>query len=220
MKAWWALPSAFLAFYSSHELPGLFLFILLEEAGVPLLLPGDTLIVAAARKGPDPQAGLLVIGVAALAASIGSSLLYAMLRRGGRPLLKRFERFLHLNEERISRMESWFRRHGAAAIVIGRLIPGLRMPTSAMAGLFAVPYRVFAPATVVAALLWSALYFFAGLFLLREGQVILNAVTDIDEAAASVVGLVLLMGLLGGGITWRRGRQRRALMLRLPAGDQ
>lgn len=203
----WNVPGAFLAFYTAHELPGLFLFILVEEAGVPLLLPGDTLIIAAARKGGGWASALLVILTAAAAATAGSSLLYAMLRRGGRPALHRFERLLHLNERRIARMEQWFQRHGALAIIAGRLIPGLRMPTSAMAGLFAVPYRVFAPATAVAAVLWSAMYFLIGLLLQREGQVVLDALADVDESTAVIVGLVLLAVAIGA-ISWRRVRRR------------
>ncbi|MHB8620194.1 MAG: DedA family protein [Chloroflexota bacterium] len=207
MKVLTAIPAAVLGLYAAHELRGLFLFILLEEAGLPLLLPGDTLIIAAARKVLTPADAVLVILVAALAATIGSSLLYAALRRGGRPLLDRFRRLLHLSDKRITRMEGWFRRHGAVAIVLGRLIPGVRLPTTVMAGLFSVPYRVFAPATAVAALLWSSLYFLVGLLLRREWRAIVEAVTDIDEATAIVVGVVLL-ALLGGAITWRWGKRR------------
>lgn len=205
MSALSALPGALLAFYAAHELPGLFLFLLIEEAGVPLLFPGDTLIMAAgARTGRPFASALLVVAAAAGAATLGSSLLYALIRWGGRPLLTRYGRFLHLHEDRVVTLERWFRRHGALAIVVGRLVPGLRTPTSVMAGLFGVPYRTFAPATALAAILWALPYFFLGVFLERQWRELANVlVGDVDAIAATLVG-VLLLASIGGAVAWRR----------------
>jgi membrane protein DedA with SNARE-associated domain len=172
MSQWLSAASAwFLAVYAANELPALFVFLLIEEAGVPLLFPGDTLIMAAGARPDRTLAGaLLVLAAASSAAALGSSVLYALVRRGGRPLLVRYGRFLHLSERRVATMEGWFRRHGALAIVVGRLVPGLRTPTTVMAGLFGVPYRTFAPATAVAALLWAAAYYLLGALLQRQWQ--------------------------------------------------
>jgi membrane protein DedA with SNARE-associated domain len=90
--------------------------------------------------------------------SVGSSVLYAIARRGGRPMLDQYGPVLHINAARVARVEAWFHRYGAVAIVVGRLIPGFRTPTTVLSGLLGVPYSVFAPATAVAAVLWAALY--------------------------------------------------------------
>jgi membrane protein DedA with SNARE-associated domain len=161
------LVHAFLAWYALHELPGMFVFLLIEEAGIPLLLPGDTLVIAAGARDHTLLSAVLVCAVAASATVGGSSLLYAVVRRKGRPFLDRFGRYLHLNESRIDTLERWFRRHGAAAIVVGRIVPGMRTPTTIMAGLFGVPYRTFAPATTVAGVIWALMYFYLGLGLER-----------------------------------------------------
>jgi membrane protein DedA with SNARE-associated domain len=95
----------------------------------------------------------MIVLAATAGATIGSSLLYFVMRRGGRPLLDRHGRYLHLNEARVSRVEGWSRRYGAVAIVFGRLVPGLRTPTTAMSATFQVASRVFAPATAIAAVL-------------------------------------------------------------------
>lgn len=154
-----------LSLYASHEAIGLFLFLLIEEAGVPLLFPGDVLIIAAgARPERTIERVLLVLGTAALASTLGSSFLYLLARRGGRPLLERYGRFLHLSEGRLATVERWADRHGAPAIVIGRLIPGLRTPTTIMAGIALIPYRIFAPATALAAILWASGYYAIGVF--------------------------------------------------------
>jgi membrane protein DedA with SNARE-associated domain len=156
-----------LALIRAHALPGLFLVLLLEEAGLPRLIPGDTLVIAAgARPGQTLSGALEVIVTATAAATLGSALLFALVRRGGRPLLERYGGMLRLDQDRLRLLDGWFQRHGMLPIIVGRLIPGLRTPTTIVAGLAGVPLRTFVPATSLAALLWASLYYASGLALL------------------------------------------------------
>ncbi len=203
MSALTALGSATLALLTAHQYPGLFFLLLLEEAGVPLPLPGDTLIVFVGVRSRSGQANAaLAILLVAAAATLGSSALYWLARRGGRPALARYGRFLHLHEERVDRMEARFRRWGPWAIVLGRLIPGLRTPTSVMAGLFGVPYRVFAPCTALSALLWTLFYFYLGALFEPQWRAMVTVITgDVDAS----VGIALVLGLIvvGGTLVLR-----------------
>jgi membrane protein DedA with SNARE-associated domain len=188
------------AWYGSNELLGMFVFIVLEEVGVPLIFPGDLLVVAAGVRDRSLWNALIVCTVASLATSVGSSILYAIVRRKGRPFLDRYGKYMHLNDDRIERLARWFRKHGALAIVIGRIVPGLRTPTTVMAGLFGVPYRTFAPATTVAGLIWALMYFYFGVLLEHAWEGVRDAVLAeplqsaliaVAVAAAIVAGLGL-----------------------------
>jgi membrane protein DedA with SNARE-associated domain len=201
-----AAVSAILAFYSAHEALGLFLFLTVEEAGLPLwFLPGDALVIAAgAQAGRTPGSTVLILLAAILGVSLGSSVLYAIARRGGRPLLDQYGAALHLNAGRVTTVEGWFRRYGVLAIVVGRLIPGFRTPTTLLAGLVGVPYSVFAPATALAAVLWAALYFFAGAVLeatWRQGFALIAG--ELDDIAGIAV-LLILLAVAAGAIRRRR----------------
>ncbi len=208
MNALSALSQAILDFMTGHQYSGLFFLLLLEEAGIPLPIPGDTLIVfvgVRSRTG-DANAALAILLVAA-AATLGSSALYGLARRGGRPALARYGRFLHLHEERVDRMEARFRRWGPWAIVLGRLIPGLRTPTSVMAGLFGVPYRLFAPCTAFSALLWSLFYFYLGALFEPQWRAVVALITgDLDAS----VGIALAFAVVALGIALLLRRLRRA----------
>jgi membrane protein DedA with SNARE-associated domain len=204
-----------LALYSANEALGLFLFLMVEEAGVPLwFIPGDALVMAAgARPGNTPATVVLILVAATAGASIGSTALYTMVRRGGRPALDRYGHFLHLNEKRITTLEGWLHRHGPLAIVAGRLIPGLRAPTTVMAGLFEVPYWVFAPSTAFAALLWTLLYFFAGSLLASQWQSLVALVAgEADDIAEVAVFVILIAIIVGALVRRRRGTRGRASM--------
>ncbi len=194
-----------LALFVAHEFPVLFGLILVEEMGVPLPLPGDTLIAfAGSRAGHSPVRAMLVIATVALAAALGSSALYLLARRGGPRVVEKLQRVLHLHPDRITRMRAWFLRRGAVAIVLGRLIPGLRTPTSVMAGLSGVPYHVFVPSTTFAAIIWAAFYYFAGSALRRLWTPLTDWAGEEPEQVVSVAVFAI-----AASVTWFWLRQRR-----------
>ncbi len=152
-----------LHFLAVYELPTLFVLVFFEEMGAPLPLPSDTLIAyAGATHGHTLLNALMVIGTVSLAATLGSSVLYLVCHKGGPAVVGRLTKILHLHPDRVERLEGWFKQRGAAAIIVARLIPGLRIPATVMAGLANVPYHVFVPGTAVAAVIWSTFYYFVG----------------------------------------------------------
>lgn len=157
------LADALLAFADDHLYVALFLLLFIEEAGVPLPVPGDTLILLAGAQtsggeGSPFIAALLVI----LATLLGSSILYWISRLGGMPVLLRISRFLRIREERLDRAGRWLHAHRGPAIVFGRLTPGLRTLTTVAAGTFSVNYAAFLGYTAVSATLWAAIYLTLG----------------------------------------------------------
>ncbi|MHB8645280.1 MAG: DedA family protein [Thermomicrobiales bacterium] len=197
-----------LALFAAYEFPTLFGLILIEEMGVPLPLPGDVLIAyAGGRAGRTPLDAIAVIGTVALATALGSSLLFLFARRCGPAMIGRAHRVLHLRPARVARVQVWFRERGAVAIVLGRLIPGLRTPTSVMAGLAHVPYRVFAPSTMLAAIIWATFYYYAGNAVHRLWSPLTRWAGEDPEQAVST--LVFAVGL---AVAWRWLRQRNGML--------
>lgn len=207
-----------LTFFSAHELTAVFSLLTIEEAGIPIPVPGDTLLILAGAHHPQSAVYIAsILSASTLAVFCGSSILYWTMRRNGRALLTRYGRFIHLNPARMERMERWFARRGRVAIVLGRLIPGLRMPTTIMAGLSDVPYRVFAPTALLAAVIWSALYFWLGVLITRGTHFVLGFIAGLPDTVSDtlllwlwiVAGLAVLAGIIGGALHLRR-RARRA----------
>jgi membrane protein DedA with SNARE-associated domain len=139
-----------LRFLDEHAQLALFVWLFLEEAGLPMPIPGDLVILGAgARIGQGRlhwAVGLVLVEAATL---LGSTTLFWLSRQGGHPMLIRFGRYLRLDPERLVRSEAFLRRRGFLAVVIGRLTPGLRVLTTVAAGAFGVPYRQFLPASLV-----------------------------------------------------------------------
>ncbi|MCL4534697.1 MAG: DedA family protein [Bacteroidetes bacterium] len=154
---------------------GLFILLVVEEAGVPFPLPGYAVLMYLGFRAHEGSADPLpVLVTAILAVTSGSCILYGVAHAVGRPLLARFGRFGRAQTGRIDTVERWFERRGILVVVVGRLIPNLRNPTSLAAGFLRLPPHVFFPGAGLAAILWSVGYFCLGLLLGQPGSIVAN----------------------------------------------
>jgi membrane protein DedA with SNARE-associated domain len=75
--------------------------------------------------------------------------------RGGRRLLERHGRWLHLGPERLERAERWFDRFGNVGELIGRLTPLVRSFVSIPAGVFKMPLAPYTVLTLIGSAIWA-----------------------------------------------------------------
>jgi membrane protein DedA with SNARE-associated domain len=188
----------------------LFVLLVLEEAGAWLPLPGDLAIMyfgtrIAHARHPLVYAGSVVLTVTA-AALCGSLLLYLVMRRF-QHLVHRLGPLIHLDERRLAWMEDTLRHHGTVVIIPARLVPGLRVATTAVAGAFRVPVARFLPAVTIAAVIWAMVYLALGAAGRSLWDLVRGLVPDAPlEWVGTVLAIAALVLLLLGG---------RRLLLRL-----
>jgi membrane protein DedA with SNARE-associated domain len=75
--------------------------------------------------------------------------------RGGRPLLERHGRWLHLGPERLERAERWFDHWGNVGVLIGRLTPLVRSFVSIPAGVFEMRLAPYSVLTLIGSAIWA-----------------------------------------------------------------
>jgi membrane protein DedA with SNARE-associated domain len=73
---------------------------------------------------------------------------------GGRPLLDRHGRWLHLGPGQLGRAEAWFGRYDDWAVLLGRVLPVVRSFVSIPAGIFRVPFGRYVVLTFIGSALW------------------------------------------------------------------
>src|SRR5437868_10944659 len=74
---------------------------------------------------------------------------------GGRPLLERRGRWLHVTPERLDRAERWFDRWGNVGVLVGRVTPVVRSFVSIPAGVFEMPLAPYALLTLLGSAVWA-----------------------------------------------------------------
>lgn len=80
--------------------------------------------------------------------------------RGGRPLVDRHGRRLHISPRTFQRAEDWFARYGLRAVFLGRITPVVRSFLSVPAGVFATPLAPYTLLTLLGSMVWC--FAFAG----------------------------------------------------------
>ncbi len=172
--------------------------IILEELAIPMPIPTDVLIVTAGATGGGIERFITWFVLISLSSATGATGLYAILRRGGRPLVDRFGRYVHLGPKSLARGEALLARGGWWGIAFGRGIPGLRLPTVVMCALLGVPYRRFITAHITG----SAVYI---LFFLALGRYFGPGVLErlhLPRVSFRLLGLLVLAIGLPALLVW------------------
>jgi membrane protein DedA with SNARE-associated domain len=152
-----------LGLLNKHSYIAIFLAILLEELGIPMPIPTDLLIVLAGVRGASSLESLAIWFVLLnIASAIGASGLYAIIRRGGRPLVARFGRYVHLGPRQLDRAERLLARGGWTSIAVARAVPGLRYLAVIACGLLNIPYSRFITAHIVGSSVYIAVFLALG----------------------------------------------------------
>ena len=176
--------------------------ILVKEAGVPIPVPGDLVVigagVAAGRGEMDPAIALVAIVVASVIGGIGQ---YALLRSVARPAMLRLLGRLG-GVDRLERQTDRLRRGGVRSVAIARSTPGIRIVAIAASALAGVPAAVFVGGLAIGNALFIAAHFALG-YLVGE-PIVTAAGTLLGPIAAVGVALAVI-----GGVGWVVLRRRR-----------
>ena len=88
---------------------------------------------------------LAMAGAGVIANTTGCGLGWAIGFYGGRPLLDRYGRWLHVTPARVERTERWFERFGSFAVPLGLATPVVRSFVAIPAGTARMSFRRFTP---------------------------------------------------------------------------
>ncbi|MBX5466735.1 MAG: DedA family protein [Firmicutes bacterium] len=172
----------------------------LESAYLPL--PSEVILPFAGYLVAHGRATFVEAVVVALVGSLfGGWAGYELARYGGRPLLERWGRYVGLRPHELDRAERWFRRHGDGAVLLGRLLPGVRTYISLPAGVAAMPRGRFLLFSALGALPWTVLFTYVG-WIVGQSSGTLSHLSHLFAAAAGVAAVGWLVYL------WRHRRAR------------
>ncbi len=176
--------------------------ILVKEAGLPIPVPGDLVVigagVAASRGDMDPAVALVALVVASVA---GGIIQFGLLRSLARPVLLRLLSRV-TTTDRIDGQAERLRRGGVRSVAVARSTPGVRIVAIAASALADLPVPVFVAGLAIGNALFIAVHFGLGFVL---GEPVLSAVGGALGPIA--IGAVLLAGL--GAVGWMvLGRRR------------
>ena len=193
--------SELLRFLASYGYWAVLLFVAIESIGIPF--PGETmLLVAAIFAGTTHRLSIpLVILAAASGAILGDNLGFWVGREGGFRLLRRYGRYIRLDERKLKLGLYLFRRHGGKVVFFGRFIAVLRAWAAFLAGTNRMRWPAFLLFNALGGIVWATVYGLGGYFL---GDNIHRLAGPVGTITIVLAALIILAGLV---FVWRNERR-------------
>jgi membrane protein DedA with SNARE-associated domain len=174
------------------------------EAGVPIPLPADLVMIAVGERvaaGRFPL-WLAVTGFEVIAV-VGTTALFLACRGPAQRVIARYGPRLGLTNARVGRAAAFAETRGRAGLAVGRATPGLRTVTVIAAGVSGLSPRRALPALILGSSVFLQLHLVLGLLL---GPLADRAFNQAKGPALAVVALLAA----GAVVFWRRRRRTQA----------
>ncbi|HET6173781.1 MAG TPA: DedA family protein [Gaiellales bacterium] len=179
---------------ADHGLIAVFGLMLLESACIPV--PSEVIMLYAGYLVSAGQLGF----VAAVAAGVlgnlaGSVIAWWAGKTGGRELILRHGRYIHVTEPRLAMADRWFERYGERVVLISRCVPVVRTFISLPAGIAQMPLRRFALYTTIGCVPWVLALTLLGYVVGKNWETLHGRLAFLDYAIAAlaVAGIVWLV---------------------------
>ncbi len=186
----------------------------LLPVGGELIMLYAGVIAAGAVAGADPSlfgwhpaqgfaTYVLLVLSGAVGYVVGCLIGWLIGRWGGRPLLDRYGRWVHLTPARLDQAERWFDRFGDAAVFLGRLTPVARSFVSIPAGTLEKPLPSYLVLSFLGNLIWCAAFAAVGWAVSGSWESIHHAFSYVDV----IVVVLIVAAAVALLVRWRRGRR-------------
>ena len=168
-------------------------FVAIESTGIPF--PGETMLLAAAiYAGTTHHLALpFVIAAAAAGAILGDNIGFWVGREGGYRLLKRYGKYIRMDERKLKLGQYLFKKHGAKVVFFGRFVAVLRAWAAFLAGTNRMPWGRFLIFNAAGGILWAILYGIGGYLL---GNNVHRLTGPVGIAFVVVAALLIIAGFV------------------------
>jgi membrane protein DedA with SNARE-associated domain len=137
-----------------------------------------------------------VIAMGSLGSLGGATVWYVIGRRVGERRLRKWidhhGRWLTLSNADIDRAKDWFQRRGKTAVMIGRLMPGVRTFVSLPAGFSGMGWLPFLSYSAIGTIAWTAALVYAGAKLEQNFEMVSKYVDIVTNGIFAVLGAMLI----------------------------
>jgi membrane protein DedA with SNARE-associated domain len=149
---------------SSLGYAGIIIAMMIESASIPL--PSEIIMGISGYLVYKGEMNLILAALAgAVGNVIGSTIMYYLGSKGGRPIIKRYGKFLHITDDKFDKVDKWFEKFGDKFVFVSQLLPVIRTFVSLPAGILRIKFSRFIFYTFTGAFIWClALAYVSSLF--------------------------------------------------------
>lgn len=184
---------------AAYGYPAVFAGALLETVFPPI--PSEVIFpvvgYTAYSKGLGIGHAIGMAATGALGSTVGGITIYFISLKAGKPAVVRFGKRLRISEDSIEKAETWFERHGEAAVFLGRMAPGVRELISIPAGIGKMNLPKFIMFTFLGSFAWSIALTLLGYFAGQAWEQYSKQLSSVFSLAAIMIvgGFLIILGI-------------------------
>lgn len=171
---------------------GVLFLMTLESCGVPMpsevILPFSGFLVA---DGKLLLWAIILFGT--LGDTLGSILAYWIGRKGGRPLIEKYGKYILISKHDLNLADKWFKKYGDWTVFFGRFLPIIRTYISFPAGISKMDPKKFITFTFLGALPWCGLLAWLGVKMGGNWEMIRSKLHSFDTSIAIVLIILIVL---------------------------
>ncbi|MBD2343958.1 DedA family protein [Anabaena subtropica] len=180
---------------------GIALLMFVENLFPPI--PSELIMPLAGYTANLPDSKLNIVGVfvaGLLGSAIGALIWYYpgkfLGERRLRDLADRYGKWINVSSKDISKAKFWFDSQGNKAVLIGRLIPGVRTLISVPAGISNMPLLPFLFYTTLGSAAWVGLLTYSGYLLGSQYELVDKYLAPVSKIVLGTLVLVFVVWVL------------------------
>jgi membrane protein DedA with SNARE-associated domain len=174
---------------------GVFIGMTLESACIPL--PSEIIMPFSGYVVWQGNTNMTLIGitiVGAVANLFGSLIAYFVGLKGGRPFLEKYGKYILITHSNLEHAHLWFEKYGHEAVLISRVLPGIRTFISLPAGIAEMDLKKFCIYTFIGSIPWCFALGYVGVLLGPQWELIKSYFHILDIIVA--IGFVAFIAYL------------------------
>jgi membrane-associated protein len=185
--------------------------IVFAESGmlIGLVLPGDTLLLAAGVLASQGQLPIIPLIIAvSIAGVLGDNVNYSIGRATGPRLFTKKDGLI-FRQEYVQKASQYYEKHGGKTVLLARFLPVIRTFVPMVAGVGKMPRRTFMVYNVVGAIIW-------GSTITMLGYWFGSAIPNLDEYLSYFLLAMIVFTL--GSVAYhilKNAKLRRAILVKL-----
>ena len=169
---------------------GIFLLMAIESSFIPF--PSEVVLIPAGFLAYQGEMNVVAVVGSGIAGSLfGAYVNYYLALFLGRGFLRKYGQYFFISSQTLTKMDTFFLKHGSISTFTGRLVPGVRQLISIPAGLCKMNLKKFTLYSALGSGIWAAILVGLGYVIGDNQELLQHNLKEITLAVVVVVGLII-----------------------------
>jgi len=171
--------------------PGIFVLMVMESMIIPI--PSEAVLPFAGFLVQTGKFNFWLVWISAsLGSLVGSFISYYMGLYGGEKLVRKWGKYVFLDDTDLIKTENWFKKRGEITIFIARFVPVVRHLISIPAGIGKMDLKKFTFYSIAGASLWNLFLIYVGMTLGKHWELL----REYTKYISLPIAILIILGLI------------------------